>query len=196
MSKTRCSWVGQSELDIQYHDLEWGVPCDKDQTLFEILTLEGAQAGLSWTIILKKREGYRQAFKNFDPVAVAKMTARAVDKLLQNPGIVRHRLKVESTISNARAFLDVQRTEGSFARYLWKFVDFEPIQNRWTQLEQLPTSTEIAANISKDLKRRGFRFVGPTICYAMMQAAGLVNDHTVDCYRHKPLCNPGKKFGL
>lgn len=185
MALERCPWCGEDPLYQHYHDNEWGVPLHDDRALFEFLTLEGAQAGLSWITILRKRENYRAAFDNFDATKVARYTARKVEKLLQDPGIVRNRLKVESTISNARAFLETQAAFGSFDRYLWDFVDGQPIVNRFTSLKQVPASTPLAEKLSKDLKKRGFRFVGPTIVYAHMQATGMVNDHLVGCHRHK-----------
>ncbi len=168
---------------ISYHDDEWGVPSHDDRHLFEMLTLEGAQAGLSWRTILYKRDGYRRAFSRFDPQKVARYDARTVRTLLADPGIVRNRLKVESTIDNARAFLDVQKEFGSFDMYIWAFVGGKPIVNSRTKLSQIPAKTKESDAMSKDLKKRGFRFVGSTICYAFMQATGLVNDHTVDCFR-------------
>jgi DNA-3-methyladenine glycosylase I len=183
---TRCGWP-KSELDIAYHDAEWGVPVHDDRVLFEFLTLEGAQAGLSWSTILKKREGYRHAFDGFDPERVARFTPKRVDRLLADPGIVRHRGKIESTISNAKAFLDVQAELGSFDRYVWQFVDGAPRVNRWRTLRDIPARTLESDALSKDLKKRGFRFVGSTICYAFMQAVGMVNDHTTDCFRHAGL---------
>ena len=184
----RCAWAaGGDELMLAYHDEEWGTPSHDDGHLFELLTLEGAQAGLSWTTILRKREGYRQAFAGFDPEAVARFTPRDVDRLLADPGIVRNRAKVESTVSNARQVLAVQEELGSLDAYLWSFVEGTPIQNRWRSLRDLPAETAESKALSKDLKRRGFRFVGPTICYAFMQAVGLVNDHTVDCFRYAEL---------
>jgi DNA-3-methyladenine glycosylase I len=185
MALERCPWCGEDPLYQHYHDTEWGVPLHDDRSLFEFLTLEGAQAGLSWITILRKRDNYRAAFDNFDAAKVARYTARKVEKLLQDPGIVRNRLKVESTISNARAFLETQAAFGSFDRYLWDFVDGQPIVNRFTSLKQVPASTPLAEKLSKDLKKRGFRFVGPTIVYAHMQATGMVNDHLVGCHRHK-----------
>lgn len=180
---TRCAWAGSSSLEREYHDREWGVPVHDDRILFEFLTLEGAQAGLSWSTILNKRRGYRQRFDDYDVDEVAAWDQSRIDAALEDPGIVRNRLKVESTVSNARAFLDVQGRFGSFATYLWAFVDGEPIQNRWESLREVPATTELSDRLSKDLKERGFRFVGSTICYAFMQAVGLVNDHTVDCFR-------------
>jgi DNA-3-methyladenine glycosylase I len=185
-SLARCSWP-KSELDIAYHDAEWGVPVHDDRVLFEFLTLEGAQAGLSWSTILKKREGYRRAFEGFDPERVARFTSKRVDRLLADPGIVRHRVKIESTISNAKAFLDVQREFRSFDRYAWQFVDGAPRVNQWRTLRDIPARTPESDALSKDLKRRGFRFVGSTICYAFMQAVGMVNDHTVECFRYGEL---------
>ena len=182
---TRCGWCGSDPLYVAYHDREWGVPVVDDRVLFEFLLLEGAQAGLSWSTILRKREGYRRAFAGFDPAKVARFDRRRIEKLLADPGIVRNRLKVESAVSNAAAFLAVQEAHGSFAAYIWDFVDRRPIQNRWRALDELPARTPLAEAISKDLKRRGFRFVGPTIVYAHMQATGMVNDHLVACFRHR-----------
>jgi DNA-3-methyladenine glycosylase I len=170
-----------------YHDEEWGIPSHDDRHLFELLTLEGAQAGLSWSTILNKREGYRRAFAGFDPATVAKFGAKDVQRLLQDPGIVRNRLKVESTIANAPRVLEVQQEHGSLAAYLWDFVGGEPVVGSWRSLSELPAETELSRALSKDLKKRGFRFVGPTVCYAFMQAVGLVNDHTVDCFRYAEL---------
>jgi DNA-3-methyladenine glycosylase I len=182
---TRCEWAaGGDELMLAHHDEEWGVPSHDDRHLFELLTLEGAQAGLSWSTILHKREGYRRAFADFDPQVVASFTSKHVERLLADPGIVRNRLKVESTIANARCVLDVQGSHGTFDAYLWSFVDGEPIVGRWKRLSELPAETDLSRALSKDLKRRGFRFVGPTICYAFMQSVGMVDDHTVDCFRY------------
>jgi DNA-3-methyladenine glycosylase I len=172
---------------LAYHDEEWGVPSRDDRHLFEMLTLEGAQAGLSWSAILRKREGYRRAFREFDAEQVARLTRRDVERLLADPAIVRNRLKVESTVVNAGRVLEVQEELGSFDAYLWAFVDDRPIVNRWRTLSHLPAETGLSRALSKDLKRRGFRFVGPTVCYAFMQAVGLVNDHTVDCFRYREL---------
>jgi len=182
----RCSWP-RTELDIRYHDREWGVPEHEDGALFELLTLEGAQAGLSWSTILKKREAYRAAFANFDVAKVARFTPARVEKLLGNSGIVRNRLKIESTLTNAQAFLRVVDSEGSFDRYVWGFVGGKPIVNRRRKHADIPASTPESDALSADLKKRGFRFVGTTICYAFMQAAGMVNDHTVDCFRFAEL---------
>jgi DNA-3-methyladenine glycosylase I len=184
MAVARCAWCGEDPLYVAYHDQEWGVPVFDDRTLFEFLVLEGAQAGLSWSTILKKREGYRAAFAAFDPRVVADYDQNNIDSLLEDPGIVRNRLKVASAVTNARAFLAVQEERGSFAEYIWSFVDGQPIQNSWQKLAEIPATTPVAEAISKDLKQRGFRFVGPTIVYAHMQATGMVNDHLVDCFRH------------
>lgn len=184
---TRCAWVGDNPLYVAYHDLEWGVPVHDDRLLFEFLVLEGAQAGLSWLTILRKREGYRKAFVGFDPERVAAFDARDVARLLADPGIVRNRLKIESAIANAKAFLAVRAEFGSFDSYVWRFVDGRPVQNRRQTLDEIPAKTPQAELLSKDLKRRGFRFVGPTICYAHMQATGMVNDHTADCFRWSEL---------
>jgi DNA-3-methyladenine glycosylase I len=179
----RCAWCGDDPLYQQYHDREWGVPCRDDQTLFEFVVLEGAQAGLSWITILRKRESYRQAFANFDVRKVAAFDDTDVERLLKNPGIVRNRLKVASTISNARHFIDLQNEHGSFSNYIWGFVDNLPIVNHWSSLAQIPASTELSDKISKEMKKRGFKFFGTTICYAFLQAVGVVNDHTRDCFR-------------
>ena len=185
--KTRCEWCGDGPLMVDYHDKEWGVPLHDDQRLFEFLILEGAQAGLSWITILRKREAYREAFANFDPALVARFDQAKQQELLQNPGIVRNRLKVASAVGNAQAFLKVQEEFDSFDAYIWQFVGGQPIQNARKRLADLPAQTAESEAMSKDLKKRGFRFVGPTICYALMQAVGLVNDHVVDCFRYKDL---------
>jgi DNA-3-methyladenine glycosylase I len=182
----RCPWA-KAELDIAYHDREWGVPVHDDRLLFEFLTLEGAQAGLSWSTILKKRPGYRRSFANFDPAAVARFSPSKIERLLQDPGLVRNRLKIESTVSNARALIQVQREFGSFDAYVWRFVGGEPKQNGWRVFRQVPATTSQSDALSKDLKRRGFRFVGSTICYAFMQAVGMVNDHLTTCFRYREL---------
>lgn len=184
--KKRCGWA-KGELDIAYHDTEWGVPVHDDRVLFEFLTLEGAQAGLSWSTILKKREGYRKAFADFEVAKVARFTEARQEKLREDAGIVRNRLKIASTVTNAQAFLAVQKEFGSFDAYVWRFVDGVPIANRWKSMAELPASTPVSDAMSKDLKKRGFRFVGTTICYAFMQAVGMVNDHTADCFRYKEL---------
>jgi DNA-3-methyladenine glycosylase I len=186
--KLRCEWaVNGSPTDIEYHDNEWGVPVHSDKKLFEFLLLESAQAGLSWSIILKKREGYRKAFDDFDANRVANYDQRRVQVLLTNPSIIRNRLKIQSTITNARAFLRLQQEFGSFDSYLWNFVDGRPKHNGWKSWIEIPSRTEISDVLSNDLKRRGFVFVGSTICYSMMQAVGMVNDHTVYCFRYKDL---------
>jgi len=183
---TRCSWA-RTPISIVYHDSEWGVPVHDDRILFEFLTLEGAQAGLSWETILKKRDSYRDAFADFDPARVARFTPARVERLLRNPGIVRNRLKVVSTVQNAKAFRAVQRECGSFDAYVWDLVGGAPRVNRWRKLQQIPPRTPDSDAMSRDLLRRGFKFVGSTICYAFMQAVGLVNDHTVDCFRYSTL---------
>ena len=183
-TRTRCAWA-TTPLSIAYHDAEWGNPVHDDRVLFEFITLEGAQAGLSWETILKKRDAYREAFAEFDPVKVARFTPARVDRLLQDPGIVRNRLKVDSTVTNAKAFLAVQREFGSFDAYVWGFVSGAPIVNRRRTLKDLPARTVESDALSRDLSKRGFRFVGSTICYAFMQAVGLVDDHLIDCFRHK-----------
>ncbi len=182
--RTRCSWAN-TPLSIAYHDKEWGVPVHDDQVLFEFITLEGAQAGLSWETILKKRDAYRDAFAGFDPAKVARFTPARIERLLTDPGIVRNRLKVESTVTNAKAFLAVQRELGSFDTYVWGFVDGSPRLNRRRGPSDVPARTPESDALSRDLSKRGFRFVGSTICYAFMQAVGLVNDHTVDCFRKR-----------
>jgi len=180
----RCAWCGESLLYQAYHDTEWGVPLHDDRALFELLTLEGAQAGLSWITVLKKRDNYRAAFAGFDPTLVAQFGDAETAALLANPGIVRNRLKIASTIGNARAFLAIQAEFGSFDAWLWNFVDGQPIQNTLGSIREIQASTPLSDALSKALKKRGFRFVGSTICYAFLQAAGLVNDHTTDCFRH------------
>ncbi|HLQ65602.1 MAG TPA: DNA-3-methyladenine glycosylase I [Candidatus Limnocylindrales bacterium] len=183
----RCAWAGDDPLMRRYHDEEWGVPAHDDRRLFEFLTLEGAQAGLSWRTILGKRDNYRAAFAGFDPARVARFDARRRTALMNNPGIVRNRLKIESTVSNARAYLDVRKEFGSFDRYVWQFVNGKPIQNRRKGLHQIPAHTPESDALSIDLRKRGFRFVGSTIIYAFMQGVGMVNDHEVSCYRHRQL---------
>jgi DNA-3-methyladenine glycosylase I len=180
----RCPWAGDDPLYVRYHDEEWGVPVRDDRTLFEFLILEGAQAGLAWITILRKRERYREVFHRFDPARVARMTAADRTRLLRDPGIVRNRLKVESAVSNARAFLDIQREFGSFSTYLWSFVDGRPIRNRFVTMADVPARTDLSDRIARDMKRRGLRFVGSTIVYAYLQAVGVVNDHLVSCPRH------------
>jgi DNA-3-methyladenine glycosylase I len=185
---SRCAWVPEADpLYVAYHDEEWGVPVRDDRGLYELLVLEGAQAGLSWATILHKREGYRRLFAGFDPDAVVRFDGRRIEKLLADPAIVRNRLKVESAVENARRVLEVQAELGSLAALLWGAVDGEPVVNRWTTVADIPAETDASRALSKELKRRGFRFVGPTVCYAFMQAAGLVNDHLVSCFRHREL---------
>ncbi len=188
--RSRCAWPGSDPLYLAYHDREWGVPVHNDRLLFEFLTLEGAQAGLSWITILRKRETYRKAFAGFDPEAVARFDRSKVARLLANDGIVRNRLKVESAITNARAFLKIQEEFGSFDAYQWRFVGGRPIRNAWKRMGDIPASTPVSDALSRDLKKRGFRFVGSTICYAHMQAVGMVNDHTVGCFRWRELGRP------
>ncbi len=186
-SPWRCPWPGDDPLYQAYHDHEWGVPLHDDRKLFEFLVLEGAQAGLSWLTILRRREGYRRAFGNFDVQAIANFDKRKVEQLLQDPRIIRNRRKVESAIRNAAAFLRVQEQFGSFDEYIWRFVDGRPIRNAWRNMEQVPASTDLSRKISRDLRARGFSFVGPTIVYAHMQATGMVNDHLLRCFRHSQL---------
>jgi DNA-3-methyladenine glycosylase I len=182
---TRCTWCGDDPLYTTYHDVEWGVPIRDDQTLFEFLILEGAQAGLSWITVLRKREHYRDLFDQFDAQKIARYNDKKLDKLLLNPQIIRNRLKVYGARQNARAFLEVKRERGSFSDYIWDFVDGQPIQNHWKSIREIPAASAISDALSKDLKRRGFTFVGSTIMYAHMQATGMVNDHTLDCFRHR-----------
>ncbi|MCH6555882.1 MAG: DNA-3-methyladenine glycosylase I [Chloroflexi bacterium] len=181
---TRCSWAGGGPLMLAYHDKEWGVPVHDDRTLFEFLTLEGAQAGLSWETILKKRENYRRAFDNFDAARIARYTERDVERLLADAGIVRNRLKVAATVNNAQRFLEAREEFGSFDEYIWRFVGGRPIKNSFRAVSEMPAKTEESEAMSKELRRRGFKFVGPTICYAFMQAVGMVNDHTIGCFRY------------
>jgi DNA-3-methyladenine glycosylase I len=190
----RCDWCGNDPLYQRYHDGEWGVPVTDEQRQFEFLILESAQAGLSWITILRKRENYRAAFAGFDPEKVARFSAKKVETLMNNPGIVRNRLKIESAISNAQKFLAVQAEFGSFNRYLWNFVDGTPVQNNWETIKQLPASSALSDQISKDMKKRGFRFFGTTICYAHLQATGLINDHLLGCHRHHACRLLGKKL--
>ena len=188
----RCEWADKNELEQSYHDNEWGVAIHDDRRLFEFLVLEGAQAGLSWSTILRKREGYRRAFDNFDARKISKYSEKAVSRLLTNSEIIRNRLKINATITNARAFLQVQKEFGSFDRYIWQFVNGGPIQNSWRKMTDIPSSTPESDAMSKDLSKRGFKFVGTTICYAFMQAVGMVNDHVIDCFRHEELKSKGK----
>lgn len=188
----RCPWA-QGDAYVEYHDREWGVPLHDDRLLFEFLVLEGAQAGLSWITILKKRPNYRAAFDGFDPDVVAGYDARKIAKLLADPGIVRNRLKIAAAVQNAKAFLEVQQEFGTFNAYIWSFAEGGPKQNQWKKTSEVPAKTPESDAMSKDLKRRGFRFVGSTICYAFMQAVGIVNDHLVDCFRHAEVQSPKKR---
>ena len=183
-TRSRCPWGDSHPLYVPYHDTEWGVPQHDDTRLFEMLLLEGAQAGLSWLTVLKKRDAYRSAFNQFDPRKIARYDARKLARLLANDGIIRNRLKIQSAVTNARAFLAVQAAFGSFDAYIWRFVDGRPKQNAWARLDQVPARTAESDALSRDLKARGFTFVGSTICYAHMQATGMVNDHLVSCFRH------------
>ena len=180
----RCEWANASSLEKQYHDEEWGVPLHDERLLFEFLILEGAQAGLSWSTILNKREGYRKAFDNFEVAKVACYTKRKIDKLLDNPEIIRNKLKINAAVTNAKAFIEVQKEFSSFDQYIWQFVNHSPIQNAWKDMSHIPANTAESDAMSKDLKKRGFKFVGTTICYAFMQATGMINDHTTDCFRY------------
>jgi DNA-3-methyladenine glycosylase I len=189
-TRARCHWATGPWL-TPYHDTEWGVPVHDDHTHFEFLVLEGAQAGLSWLTILKRRDGYRRAFSDFDVVKVARFTPKRIEKLLADPGIIRNRAKVEATVRNARAFLEVQEEFGSFDAYLWGFVGGRPKVNKWRRMEQLPALTPVSEAVSADLRKRGFRFVGPTVCYSHLQAAGLINDHLVGCFRYAELTGGG-----
>lgn len=192
---TRCKWAEGVSLDyIEYHDKEWGVPVFDDRVQFEFLLLEGAQAGLSWSTILNKREGYRKAFADFDPVKVARFTQKRIEKILLDPGIVRNRLKVQSAVGNAKVFLAVQKEFGSFSQYIWSFVDGKPVQNKFRKDGDIPATSPESDALSKDLKKRGFKFVGSTIMYAHMQATGLVNDHVTACFRHKPCVAAAKNI--
>ena len=184
--KTRCEWANsKNPLMVAYHDREWGKPLKNDRKLFELLILEGAQAGLSWEIILNRRKNYRKTFKQFEPEKLARLTDRQLEKILKDPGIVRNRLKVYSVRLNARAYLEVRKEFGTFSKYLWSFVGGKPIQNKWKTLSEIPVTTPESDAMSRDLKKRGFKFAGSTICYAFMQAAGMVNDHTVTCFRFR-----------
>ncbi len=183
----RCEWPTNDPLLIEYHDKEWSVPLHDDRKLFEFLVLDGFQAGLSWSIILKKRETLRRAFSGFDPVKISRYNNSRIETLLRDPGIIRNRLKIESTISNARSFLSLQKEFGSFDKYIWQFVNFKPIRNKWKALQDIPAKSNESDEMSKDLRKRGFKFVGSTICYAFMQAAGMVNDHIIGCYRYNAL---------
>jgi len=183
----RCEWPTNYPLLIEYHDKEWGVPLHDDRKLFEFLLLDAFQAGLSWSIILKKRESLRRALSGFDPVKISRYNNSRIEKLLRDPGIIRNRLKIESTISNARSFLSLQKEFGSFDKYIWQFVNFKPIRNKWKTIQDIPAKSSESDEMSMDLRKRGFKFVGSTICYAFMQAAGMVNDHTINCFRYKEI---------
>ena len=183
--KIRCKWATKHKHEEKYHDTEWGVPLHDDQLLFEFLILEGAQAGLSWSTILAKRDNYRIAYQNFDPKVVAQFDQNKIDELLQNVGIVRNKLKVKASVTNAQAFLKIVEEFGSFDTYIWSFVKGKPIVNHWKSMEEVPAKTDVSDQMAKDLKKRGFKFVGSTICYAFMQATGMVNDHTTDCFRYE-----------
>lgn len=192
----RCAWATATELEQHYHDEVWGVPQSNDQQLFEYLILEGAQAGLSWRTILQKREGYRRLYEGFDPATVAAFTPEKIEQMLLDPGIVRNRLKVTSSVKSAAIFLDLAAKYGSFANYIWQFVDGQPVQNSWSSLQQVPAETDQSRAMSKALKKAGMTFVGPTICYAFMQATGMVNDHEVNCLRYQPCRQLGETFTL
>jgi len=189
-AKKRCSWAEMNPLMKDYHDKEWGTPVHDDQLLYEFLILEGVQAGLSWNIILQKRENFRKALEDFEYNKIANYGKKKVEELLQNKGIIRNRRKIEAVIANAKAFLEIQKEFGSFDAYIWGFIDHKPIQNAWKSLEEIPATTELSSTISKDLKKRGFKFIGPTTVYAFMQAVGMVNDHTIDCFRYSKLARP------
>ena len=186
-NKQRCLWVTDDPLDIDYHDIEWGVPIYDDRLLFEFLILEGMQAGLSWITILKKRDNYRKAFDNFKANIIVDYDENKLAALMKNPGIIRNRLKIQSIVNNAHSFLKIKQDWGKFSNYIWSFVEGSPIQNNWENIKYIPTETAISLAMSKDLKKRGFKFVGSTICYAFMQATGMVNDHTINCFRHKEI---------
>jgi len=185
--RIRCPWAGSDPLYLDYHDTQWGVPLHDDRGLFEFLILEGAQAGLSWITVLKKRENYRVAFEGFDPEKVARYNDDSIRRLLEDEGLIRNRLKITAAVDNARAFLNVQQAFGSFDAYIWQFVDGTPVCNQWKSMQQVPAQTATSKLMSKELKQKGFKFVGPVICYAFMQAVGMVNDHLVDCYRHSEI---------
>ena len=191
-TKNRCSWVGEDPLMLQYHDREWGVPVHNDRKHFEFLVLEAAQAGLSWMIVLRKREGYRRAFDGFDPEKVARFTAKRIEKLVLDAGIIRNRMKIEAAVRNARAFLKIQEEFGSFDTYCWRFVDGRSKLNRWKTIRQIPPTSPESDAFSKDLKHRGFSFVGSTVIYAHMQAVGMVNDHLVDCFRYREISSKAR----
>lgn len=193
MNKNRCLWCVKSDIERQYHDTEWGVPATDDRTQFEFITLEAAQAGLSWLTILKKREGYRKCFSGFDAEAVARFTDADVERLMQDASIVRNRKKIESAISNARLFLDIAAKHGSFARWFWSFCDGRPIMNHWADMKDIPATSPLSDAIAKEMKRLGFKFLGSTVLYAHMQATGMVNDHVTSCFRHQEICEMAQK---
>jgi len=193
-NQCQCKWSMKTQIESDYHNSEWGIPVVSDDVHFEFITLEGAQAGLSWHTILSKRQTYQEAFKNFNIKEVSKFTESDVEELVQNKGIVRHKQKINSTINNAKCFLNIQEEFGSFNKYIWSFVDFEPINNNWEDESQVPSSTSLSDTISKDLKKRGFKFVGSTTIYAYMQASGLVNDHITSCFRHQDSLDAQKDF--
>lgn len=184
MNMNRCSWPGKDELMIKYHDEEWGTPLHDDKVHFEYIVLDTFEAGLSWSIILHKRENFRKAFDNFNPKKIASYDEKKIKELIENTGIIRNKLKIRGTVANAKAFLEIQKEFGSFDKYIWKFVGNEPVNKKWLEEKQIPTTSDAAINMSKDMKKRGFKFVGPTVCYAYMQGAGLVNDHIKDCFRN------------
>ncbi len=189
----RCKWAGEELMMRDYHDTEWGVPVYDDRELFEFLILEGAQAGLSWSTILKRRQGYREAFENFDVNKIARYADSDLERLVQDERIIRNKLKIKSAINNAKHFLEVQKEFGSFSKYIWQFVNNEPIQNDFSKLSEIPATTPLSNEISKDMKKRGFNFIGPTICYALMQSIGMVNDHVISCYRYEQIKALSKK---
>lgn len=189
----RCNWSTSSELMIKYHDTEWGVPLHDDQKLFEFLVLEGFQAGLSWQIVLHKREDFRRAFDGFDPVTISVYDEKKLEELAQNKAIIRNKMKIAATVNNAKRFLDIQKEFGSFDKYIWKFVDFKPVVNSFSNVEQIPAKTPLSDKISADLKKRGFKFIGSTVVYAHMQATGMVNDHITNCFRYKELTSSYSK---
>lgn len=194
MSWCRCEWSEGSDLLMLYHDEEWGVPLTDDRKLFEFIVLEGAQAGLSWLTVLRKRENYRRAFDGFDPEKVVMYDEEKISALLADPGIIRNRLKVRAAVSNAAAFLEISEEFGSFSNYMWQFVDGKPIRNRWTSMSEIPATSEISDLMSRELKKRGFKFVGSTICYSHMQAVGMVNDHVIDCFRYDEIDGMARSF--
>ena len=192
--KQRCEWAGSDPLYVSYHDIEWGTPVFDDRVLFEFLILEGMQAGLSWLTILRKRENFRNAFDNFDVSKIANYTEKDINRLLNNDGIIRNRLKISAAIENARQFLKVQEKYGKFSNYIWSFVNHKPVINKWTSMKDIPATTPVSEKMSKELKKQGFKFVGSTICYALMQATGMVNDHLVDCFRYSQLISTKKQL--